>query len=97
MTLSPYQWSRSELALHQKLSVPLLLCAGLTASAVCMGHLTTDWMLVTIETKPVKNYWSASPNANNSNNAWNVNFNNGNDNINNRNNTNRVRLVRSGE
>ena len=42
------------------------------------------------------NFWSASPNANNSNNAWQLNFNNGNDNNNNRNNANRVRLVRSG-
>ena len=42
------------------------------------------------------NYWSSSPNANNSNNAWLVNFNNGNVN-NNRNNNNRVRLVRSGK
>jgi len=45
----------------------------------------------------IANYWSSSPNANNSNNAWNVNFNNGNDNNNNRNNNHRVRLVRSGK
>jgi len=43
------------------------------------------------------NFWSSSPNANNSNNAWNVNFNNGNANRNNRNNNQHVRLVRSGE
>jgi hypothetical protein len=43
------------------------------------------------------NYWSSSPNANNSSNAWNVNFNNGNSNNNNRNNNRYVRLVRSGE
>ncbi|MCP4417006.1 MAG: DUF1566 domain-containing protein, partial [Chloroflexi bacterium] len=43
------------------------------------------------------NYWSASPNANNSNNAWNVNFNNGNSNNNNKNNNKHVRLVRGGE
>lgn len=43
------------------------------------------------------NFWSSSPNANNSNNAWNVNFNNGNANRNNRNNNQQVRLVRSGE
>jgi hypothetical protein len=43
------------------------------------------------------NFWSSSPNAQNSNNAWNVNFNNGNSNNNNRTNTNRVRLVRGGE
>ncbi|MCP3950938.1 MAG: DUF1566 domain-containing protein [Desulfobacterales bacterium] len=43
------------------------------------------------------NFWSASPNANNSSNAWNVNFNNGNSNNNNRNNNKHVRLVRSGE
>jgi hypothetical protein len=43
------------------------------------------------------NFWSGSPNANNSNNAWNVNFNNGNVNNNNRNNDNQVRLVRGGE
>ncbi|WP_457671440.1 Lcl domain-containing protein [Thiolapillus sp.] len=43
------------------------------------------------------NFWSSSPNANNSNNAWNVNFNNGNANNNNRDNNKHVRLVRSGE
>ena len=43
------------------------------------------------------NFWSGSPNANNSDNAWNVNFNNGNANIDNRNNNNAVRLVRGGE
>jgi len=48
-------------------------------------------------TGDVSNFWSASPNANNSNNAWNVNFNNGNSNNNNRNNNNHVRLVRGGE
>jgi hypothetical protein len=42
------------------------------------------------------NFWSSSPNANNSSNAWQLNFNNGNDNNNNRNNSNRVRLVRFG-
>ena len=45
----------------------------------------------------IANYWSSSPNANNSNNAWMANFNNGNVNNNNRNNNNRVRLVRSGK
>lgn len=43
------------------------------------------------------NFWSGSPNANNSDNAWNVNFNNGNANNNNRDNNNHVRAVRGGE
>ena len=43
------------------------------------------------------NFWSGSPNANNSNNAWNVNFNNGNANNNNRSYGYSVRLVRGGE
>ena len=43
------------------------------------------------------NYWSSSPNANNSDNAWNVNFNNGNDGNNNKTNNNYVRLVRGGK
>ena len=43
------------------------------------------------------NFWSGSPNANNSDNAWNVNFNNGNANNDNRSNNNSVRLVRGGE
>ena len=40
------------------------------------------------------NYWSSTPNADNSNNAWNINFNNGNENNNNKNNNNNVRCVR---
>jgi len=43
------------------------------------------------------NFWSGSPNANNSDNAWNVNFNNGNDNNNNKSNSYAVRVVRDGE
>ncbi len=80
----------------QKLTEPLLLCAGLTVNTVCMGNLATNRMSITKETKPVNDYWSSSPNANNSNNAWIVNFKNGNDNNNNRNNNNHVRLVRGG-
>jgi hypothetical protein len=61
------------------------------------NYLRLLWMFECVSSikEFTNNFWSSSPNANNSNNAWQLNFNNGNDN-NNRNNSYRVRLVRFG-
>lgn len=84
--------------------VPKSLCAdGATTNELGKGihrdapgyRKDAQWVQNTIGYSG--DYWSSSPNANNSNNAWIVNFNNGNANNNNRNNNNHVRLVRSGE
>lgn len=84
------------------------LCIHITGY-LCVFHYTPAqyekrrWLTLWIAGEREKhvdyssNYWSASPNANNSNNAWNVNFNNGNSNNNNKSNNNYVRLVRDGE
>jgi hypothetical protein len=67
--------------------------AGISGQSCYLLGCRCEYQVV----EKIANFWSSSPNANNSNNAWLVNFNNGNDNNNNRNNNNHVRLVRGGK